>query len=271
MALRYCKSIVKLLLLFCLNAGLLPDAVYGQDQMYWTSRFGRSIHRANLDGTGVENLITAVPVDPFGIDLDVASGKMYWTDRSSGTIQRANLDATGVETLVSGLIYVDGIALDVNGDKMYWTQFRPNMIRRANLDGSDVENLVHISNLASVPLGIALDVDGGKMYWIDAEAFAIWRANLDGTDVEAIVTVRGGADITLDVDGGKMYWTAPPFIVRANLDGSDLEILVRDLELPLNIALDECRLQYPYAKGKRPWRCHRSTALSQRQCNLNRR
>ena len=49
------------------------------------------IQRANLDGTGVEDLVASGLVTPQGLALDVPGGKMYWVDSGAGFIQRANL------------------------------------------------------------------------------------------------------------------------------------------------------------------------------------
>ncbi len=71
-------------------------------KVYWTERFSNSIHRANLDGSDIEELITDLS-SASGIAMDVENGKIYWTERSAGTINRANLDGTDVEVLFSNL------------------------------------------------------------------------------------------------------------------------------------------------------------------------
>ena len=78
--------------------------------MYWTDTNAGKIQRSNLDGSGVENLVTTGIVDPWGIALDVAGGKMYWTD-AFDRIKRSNLDGSDVENLVTGLYSPRGIAL----------------------------------------------------------------------------------------------------------------------------------------------------------------
>src|SRR6266545_1645264 len=126
-------------------------------KMYWTDISYYTIERANLDGSGGEDLVAGLSY-PTGIALDVAGGKMYWTD--SGKIQRANLDGRGMETLVTGLSG-SWIALDVAGGKMYWTG--SGKIQRANLDGTGMELLV-AAQLAfpgrplMFPWAIALDL-----------------------------------------------------------------------------------------------------------------
>jgi hypothetical protein len=155
--------------------------------LYWTDSFTGKIQRANLDGTGVEDLVTGL-FDPFGIALDVAAGKMYWTDSGTDKIQRANLDGTGVEDLVTtGLSVPRGIALDLAASKMYWTDFFTAKIQRANLDGTGVEDLV---TGLSFPFGIALDVPASNQPPI---------ANA-GND-QQICAATGSANVTLDGSG----------------------------------------------------------------------
>ena len=73
----------------------------GTPKMYWTDAGTATIQRANLDGSQVENLVTAGLDFPLGLALDVGQGKMYWTDDGTDKIQRANLDGSQVENLVT--------------------------------------------------------------------------------------------------------------------------------------------------------------------------
>jgi sugar lactone lactonase YvrE len=66
----------------------------------WTDLGIDKIQRVNLDGTGLEALVTTGLIAPRGITLDAAGGKMYWMDSGTDKIQRANLDGTGVEDLI---------------------------------------------------------------------------------------------------------------------------------------------------------------------------
>ena len=76
-------------------------------KMYWINTESNKIQRANLDGSGVEDLVEGLDF-PFDLALDVAAGKMYWTDFHTNKIQRANLDGSGVEDLVEGLDFPEG-------------------------------------------------------------------------------------------------------------------------------------------------------------------
>jgi low density lipoprotein receptor-related protein 5/6 len=59
-------------------------------KMYWADAVAPKIQRANLDGGGVEDLVTTGLDFPAGIALDLSAGKMYWADAGAPKIQRAN-------------------------------------------------------------------------------------------------------------------------------------------------------------------------------------
>ncbi len=200
-------------------------------KVYWTNRSTSgfppgSIHRANLDGSDFEIILTYAQEAPQALALDVGAGKMYWMDSFRANVRRSNLDGTDVELLLAGQANGYGLALDSAAGKMYFTN--TDRIQRANLDGSGLEDLV--TGLYWTR-GIALDIAGGTMYWIQREGgmnhpTKIARANLDGSDVEDLIVFASDPTpygIQLDVAAGKMYWTEPHRIRRANLDGTNIE------------------------------------------------
>ena len=158
--------------------------------IYWTDTGTSKIQRADLSGSGIEDLVTTGVILPIDIALDTAGGKMYWTEASPAdfNISRAELDGSNVEPLITGLDSPSGIALDVSSGKMYWTDTGTSKIQRANLDGSELEDLVTTGVI--LPIRIALDIAGGQMYWTEGSPadFMIGRADLDGTNVGYIVT-----------------------------------------------------------------------------------
>ena len=204
------------------------------DQMYWTG--AGKIHRANLDGSNVEELVPDVRSTIESIALDISGNKMYWTVWGDvNKIQRANLDGSNVEDLVTDVASLRGIALDISNGKMYWSDYGTGKIQRANLDGSGVEDLV---TGLETPNGIALDLDGNKIYWVDEEATKVQCANLDGSNLNDLIVGLGGwtIGIALDISGEKIYWTNSDRMQRANLDGSGVEVVVPE-SAPFGIAL----------------------------------
>ena len=201
------------------------------EQIYWIDT--DAIHRAALDGTGIQTLVTRLG-DPRSLALDLAGGKLYWTD--SYIIQRSSLDGTNVERLFSAPLHPTPIALDVAGDRIYWTD--EHTIRRANFDGTHLEVLVE----GLEKPGMSLDLIHSKLYWTDSATATIRRSNLDGTNPETLVeegpypgeefVIPG--DIALDPVGGKMYCVYRGYdelvgsdwrvLIEANLDGSSIRV-----------------------------------------------
>ena len=83
------------------TAQTTPLVSSGGGKMYWIDWGTDKIHRADLDGSNVEDLITTGLRWPSGIALDVGGGKMYWTEDGTNKIQRASLDGSQVEDLVT--------------------------------------------------------------------------------------------------------------------------------------------------------------------------
>jgi sugar lactone lactonase YvrE len=233
---RRCSAVLSVL-----AAVLSPLATAGATQIYWSTGFGQSIERANVDGTGRE-AVTHTPNLSVGVALDVAHGQVYWTGVQGRGIWRSSLDGIGATKLVAPAGDPHTIKLDVDAGKMYWTeQANSNRVMRANLDGTGAETLITMRT--GYPEGLALDLTHDQMYWINIETSAMFRSNLDGTGtVQVLKTGVSPIDLALDLAGGKMYWTENGqnncSVRRANLDGSEIETIVTGLWNPLGIALD---------------------------------
>jgi type II secretory pathway pseudopilin PulG/ribosomal protein L12E/L44/L45/RPP1/RPP2 len=208
--------------------------------IYWADEEVDMIRRADLDGSNIEDLVTAATMKPKALALDLAGGKMYWADEEVQMIRRANLDGSNIEDLLTGIVKPRALALDVFGGKMYWADEDVDKIQRANLDGSNIEDLVTAGTMK--PRALALDVFVGKMYWVDVEVGKIRRANLDGSNIEDLITsgAMNPSALVLDVFGGKMYWTDDGVdkIQRANLDGSNIEDLLTGVTRPKALGVD---------------------------------
>jgi len=175
--------------------GLALDVTGGK--MYWTEFSSGVIRRANLDGSGMEDLVTTGLSHAAGIALDLTAGKMYWADGAteySAKIQRANLDGASVETLVDDpLIAPQNVVLDLTAGKMYWSDLGTDSWWRANLDGTDLEEI--LLSVYGTPIGVALDLSVDKLYVSEygGASSEIKRCNLDGTGVEVILDSGVGA------------------------------------------------------------------------------
>ena len=217
-----------------------------KEMIYWTTVWGRSIKRSNLESPEIELVLSELNIT-IAIALDMIDLKVYWTGVQLPGTYRANLDGTEIERLIGPREpVVNNIALDLVSGKMYWTESGViYKIRRSNLDGTDVEDVISTEILRR-PYGIALDLAAGKVYWGEGvesteEKGKIRRANLDGSDIEDLLEVGWCTfGLELDLGGGKMYWTNnnEGELWRANLDGTMKELLIAGLDNPLGLALD---------------------------------
>ena len=164
------------------NVGAVdPDPEKSFSKIYWTDYFDNQIKRANLDGSGVETLISGLN-DPAGIAIDYAGGKLYFADTGSNRIYRANLDGSGLQAIVtSGLNTPVSVKVDSANGKLYWADSGTAKIQRANLDGTGVQDLLTSANGLSAPTSLDLDLVNGKIYWTDDGTNQVERANLDGS------------------------------------------------------------------------------------------
>ncbi len=219
--------------------GLAVDASHGK--MYWCDVLAYAIRRANLDGSGQEDIVTTGLQFPSVIKADPAGGHIYWGDQLSDEIWRADLDGTNAAPLLSTAFH-RGIALDTAGGKLYWstsiTMFRGD-IRRANLDGTGQEIVVSTTLPEFKPSAIALDIPRGKIYWTDYVVDVVQRANLDGSSIETLFVVGANMNpggIALDLDRGKVYWGQDDdvslhiaSIRRMDLDGANPGVVISGL------------------------------------------
>ena len=176
-------------------AGIALDVTAGK--IYWTEYWRENrIQCSNLDGTGIEAVVSAGLQTPGGIALDLDARKMYWTDWDANLIMHADMTGANIDTLLSGLSIPEAIALDVPGGKIYWCETGPNTISRANTDGSGAKVLV---NLNSAPWSIALDTRSGHVYWALYGENKIQRANLDGSNIVDVIDTASPIAIALEL------------------------------------------------------------------------
>lgn len=127
--------------------GIAIDAAAGK--VYWSSLATASIRRANLDGTGLETVVS-LSFPAWDLALDLANGFVYWTEPRLQRIARADLDplTNDATTLLSGasLGGLNGLTLDVANDRMFWVQDNVtnagSRIFTSTLSGANVQTLI---------------------------------------------------------------------------------------------------------------------------------
>jgi hypothetical protein len=211
--------------------------------IYWDGGCqGRTIGRANLDGTGPNNRFMIVPAsaDAYTCGVEVDAAHLYFGfqfRQGAGSIGRANLDGTHVNTA-----FIPGVerpwAVAVDAKHIYWASNYE--LGRANLDGTGVNHSFITTGCGGGgggALGVA--VDAAHVYWSGCPG-RIGRANLNGTGADPTfiqVTEPSQLPKGVAVDASHIYWantigaypdpsTDPEYgipngtVGRANLDGS---------------------------------------------------
>jgi hypothetical protein len=106
--------------------------------------FPGAIARVNLDGSGLENVVSGL-IEPWGIGLDLVHQNVYWSDSNlggGGVISRADLDGNLVETIIEDLSSPRGLTIDPNPGLIFWADPEAGLIARADLNGQDRLDLI---------------------------------------------------------------------------------------------------------------------------------
>lgn len=174
--------------------------------VYWASRWGDRIGRANLDGSDTNSNFIIGTENPCGVAVDGAH--VYWASQSTGAIGRANLDGSDPDpNFILGADGPCGVAVD--GSHVYWANQLGGTIGRASLDGGEV--LQSLVTGLDNPCGVA--VNSTHVYWAGwlSEDGLVGRANLDGSGVEkSLVSVpfyRASCGVALD---SRVFRPPPP-------------------------------------------------------------
>nr|XP_045620165.1 low-density lipoprotein receptor-related protein 6-like [Procambarus clarkii] len=200
--------------------------------IYWTDDETLRIHRAKLDGSEQEVIVSAEVVHPDGIAVDWIARNLYWTDAGPDRIEVARLNGTSRKILIAdNLDEPRAIAIDPDGGLMFWTDWGTNpKIERAALDGSMRQ--VIINSGLGWPNGVAIDSELRKIYWCDAKEDKIEMAALDGSERRVVLSEHLPHVFGFSLLGDFLYWTdwQRRSIERVNkFDATQREVIVEQL------------------------------------------
>ena len=96
----------------------------GKFENFWSDFTANKIQSANLDGSGLTDLVTGLPIPKGDLAIDEQNQKVYWIDAGAGNLQRADLDGSNVETIVTGIGSGGrGLDLDIPNGHIYWGDY----------------------------------------------------------------------------------------------------------------------------------------------------
>jgi len=85
-------------------------------KMYWTDELANLVVEANIDGTGIPNVLfdSSDGVNrPDAIAIDYNDNKIYWSETGAKVIARGNLDGTGSREVLVENVHTFGMVLDI--------------------------------------------------------------------------------------------------------------------------------------------------------------
>ena len=104
--------------------------------MYWTLYDSGKILQAQMDGTGVNVIVTGLG-KPGGIVLDTESGRLFWTEYGSHKIQSSNAAGGELRKVLQlskdagpwGIILTEG--------RIYWGNYENKTLQSCTKSGND--------------------------------------------------------------------------------------------------------------------------------------
>jgi hypothetical protein len=173
------------------------------NKIYWTAAatIPTQVFRANLDGSGVELLLTRNSFNFEGLALDPSTAKLFYT--IADTIGISNLDGSGqavFKTLPTGSAPHD-VEIDVASGRLYWNQdssgdVANRLLRSANLDGSGGITDILSAGTNRIPNGIYFDSLNQELYYglftNSADPLGMYRVNPDGSGNQFILNDGDG-------------------------------------------------------------------------------
>ncbi|KAK7925154.1 hypothetical protein WMY93_007464 [Mugilogobius chulae] len=166
------------------------DSVDGK--LYYTDVMLDVIRRANLDGSGMETVISSGLTTTDGLAVDWVSRNIYWTDTGGNTIEVARLDGTSRKVLVNNSLDEPRAIAVFPSKGIFWVDAHLDRIESSDLNGKLRQILV-----SPVSHPFALTQQDRWIYWTDWQTKSIQRVDkYSGRNKETVLAnVEGLMDI----------------------------------------------------------------------------
>uniref|UniRef100_A0A7N6BYU7 EGF-like domain-containing protein n=1 Tax=Anabas testudineus TaxID=64144 RepID=A0A7N6BYU7_ANATE len=174
------------------------DSVDGK--LYYTDVTLDVIRRANLDGSGMETVISQGLKTTDGLAVDWVARNMYWTDTGRNTIEVARLDGTSRKVLVNNSLD-EPRAIAVFPSKGYFSisseKANSIMSYRGVFSSSDLNGKFRQVLVSPVSHPFALTQQDRWIYWTDWQTKSIQRVDKHGgrNKETVLANVEGLMDI----------------------------------------------------------------------------
>ncbi len=172
-------------------------------KIYWSLLVGGRIKKANLDGSGIEDLGVSNALAE-GFLLDPQNQRLYWTERFLRRIRSVRTDGTDLRTVAELNHNPGGLVLDTQAGMLYWDNDLFRDIWRMTLDGRD-QQLFHDSHGEITGMGFASG--DGILFW--SEFGPIIARPVSGTATH-VITSSGAHRFGVDEINDNVWWYDKP-------------------------------------------------------------
>jgi hypothetical protein len=152
-----------------------PNGVALDDtSLYWAETIGRTVKKANKDGTNVETIVpSTLNWSPFLITLH--GGYIYFSERAGGRVARVPIG--GGEAVVLGTS-AEPSKIAVTANWVYWTDGNPGAVFRVPNEEPGDAGLMRetVATGQNAPFGITADEE--NVYWIASAGFSVAQGAL---------------------------------------------------------------------------------------------
>lgn len=160
-------------------------------KLYWTDADNSGLYRSNLNGTGVEKIVTGAS-NPSDLILDIEKGFLFWSDWGTRKVMRANLNGGQQKILAQNLSTPIGLALDKIGGYLYFGEVNTPRIKKVPIDSGKVDTVLVRPTVFDRVEGLWIDNSKGHLYWTDDGSGILYRAGLNGSNVTKLIDKSAG-------------------------------------------------------------------------------
>ncbi len=217
----------------------LPIALHSDgasSKVYFIERNEFRMKRANLDGSGIEDVFldAANPAQgsatQIAIDTTTSPAMLWWAAPAAGgatvTIWRSELDGSSFDPIVPSVVVGNAVGLAPDGanDRVFFST-EAGDIKVAALPIINGTEITDFANGAGAR-DLAIDTAAGELYWTRIADGSVMKADLDGVNAGVATPVLGAGQAPeatgIATAGGVIYWTdvSDRSINRVNPDGT---------------------------------------------------
>lgn len=162
----------------------------GIAKRYWADPAANTIHRSNLDGSGVEVVVKGLNV-PYGLSFDPSSGAFLWTSSGDAVVQKLPASGDGLVTLETDFEDPFAIVQDHGDYKIAYAVLKGELVKITQYDDSEKDEQEVLMAVDPEQVhGLALDPKAGILYVGNINGMMTQRVRLEDNRAETLLYVE---------------------------------------------------------------------------------